>query len=627
MQVMLWFLGCPLLSDADLAVRRDEDGDGYDAAQFGGDDCDDARSDVFPGAPDDWYDGIDADCAGNADYDQDGDGYAADEDDCNDTDAAINPAAAETDCTDATDYDCDGVTLYADGDTDGVPECIDCDDADAGVGDGLYWHADADGDTYGNPDDVEYACAPTGDRVADATDCDDTRDDIHPGAAEYCGGTDHDCDGEGTEDNSVDRITFYADADTDGQGNPDGPILACVAPPGFVCNDTDCDDTDDNVYVGAPEWACNTTDDDCDGEQPTVTIRVPEDYPEIQDAIAASVEGDVICVDAGTYEENVEVYRSNIILEGAGVGLSIIDGDARNRAVTMSYVSGVELRGFTLTNGAVYGGSGVYVDHGEDVRLEALDVSGNAAGGVSVYDGSATLRLVDIHDNTADAYWGEGTGLWVASSTVSAWRVRIVANEMAVSEGCAGVGAYLQASVADFDQVIIAANRCVTSDDGAAAGGVGVHLQGGTELAITQSVLFANEANVGAATSNSSVNFYADGGGDAVTAVNLVNAGALAGDATPCGGWCGATDADWDIEYTDTWGNAGTAFSFADPTGSDGNIAVDPMFLDTTAVDPMDWDYTLAPASPLIDAGDPSVLDPDCSVGDVGVFGGPGGAW
>ncbi|MBM4368013.1 MAG: right-handed parallel beta-helix repeat-containing protein [Deltaproteobacteria bacterium] len=625
--MILWLIGCPLLSDADLASRRDNDGDGHDSLQFGGDDCNDERGDVYPGAPDDWYDGVDADCAGNADYDQDGDGYDATVDDCNDSDAGIHPGAAETDCTDATDYDCDGVTLHADGDLDGVPECIDCDDADAAVGDGLYWYADADGDTYGNPDDVEYACAPTGDRVADDSDCDDARDDVHPGAAEYCGGTDHDCDGEANEDNSVDRVTFYADADADGHGNPDGPILACTAPPGFACNDTDCDDTDEAVNPGAPEWACNTIDDDCDGAEPSVSIRVPADYPEIQDAIAAAAEGDVICVDAGTYEENVEVYRAGITLEGAGPGLSIIDGDARHRAVTINYANGVTLRGFTLTNGAVYGGSGVAVDHGEDTLLEALDVSGNAAGGVSVYDGSATLRHVDIHENTAEGYSGEGTGLWVAASTVDAWRVRIVANEMRVSERCAGVGAYFQSSVITLDQVIVAANRCVATDDGAAAGGVGVHVEGATEVTISQSVLFANEADVGAATSDSSVNWYMEDGSDAVTVLNVVSAGALANDATPCGGWCGSADADWDIEYTDTWGNAGSAYDFTDPTGSDGNIAVDPMFLDTTAADPMDWDYTLAPGSPLIDAGDPSVLDVDCSTSDVGVAGGPNGSW
>jgi len=43
---------------------------------------------VHPGASDDWYDGIDADCGGDNDDDQDGDGSPVEED-CSDTDATV----------------------------------------------------------------------------------------------------------------------------------------------------------------------------------------------------------------------------------------------------------------------------------------------------------------------------------------------------------------------------------------------------------------------------------------------------------------------------------------------------------------------------------------------------------
>ena len=49
----------------------DLDGDGVDV--FDGD-CDDNDPSVYPGADDAWYDGVDSDCAGNDDFDQDGDG-------------------------------------------------------------------------------------------------------------------------------------------------------------------------------------------------------------------------------------------------------------------------------------------------------------------------------------------------------------------------------------------------------------------------------------------------------------------------------------------------------------------------------------------------------------------------
>ncbi len=71
-----------------------------------------------------------------------------------------------------------------------------------------------------------------------AGDCDDSRTDVHPGAAEVCDGVDNDCN----------RKTDEIDADADG-------YLACAG---------DCDDANPAVHPGARE-VCNGLDDDCDG--------------------------------------------------------------------------------------------------------------------------------------------------------------------------------------------------------------------------------------------------------------------------------------------------------------------------------------------------------------------------
>jgi hypothetical protein len=68
-------------------------------------------------------------------------------------------------------------------------------------------------------------------------------------------------------------------------------------------------------------------------------------------------------------------------------------------------------------------------------------------------------------------------------------------------------------------------------------------------------------------------------------------------------------------------------WSFEDPTGTDGNISADPMFVNYT--DDGDWtndNFCLAPGSPAIDAGDPdpAMNDPDGTRNDMGAFGGPG---
>ena len=71
----------------------DIDNDGHDSdTTRRGDDCDDSNPAVYPGATEIWYDGIDEDCSGGSDYDQDGDGvdsvtYGGT--DCDDTNPAV----------------------------------------------------------------------------------------------------------------------------------------------------------------------------------------------------------------------------------------------------------------------------------------------------------------------------------------------------------------------------------------------------------------------------------------------------------------------------------------------------------------------------------------------------------
>lgn len=630
MQVGLWLLfGCPVLSDDDLAGRRDLDGDGAESMQFGGDDCDDNDASVFPGANDVWYDGTDADCAKNSDFDQDGDGYESSEyggDDCDDTSVDFHPGAAESDCTDETDYNCDGSSPFVDGDSDLVPECVDCDDTNPAVGSSLAWYPDADGDSFGATDDPEYSCTPSDGRIADGTDCDDTNAAIYPGATEYCGGVDHDCDGEGNEDNSVDRVTFYADADGDGYGNESGPLLACVAPPGFVCASGDCDDTDPLRHPNAIEWACNEQDDDCDGDAPVGTLFVPEDYNEIQEAIDVAVDGDVVCIAAGTYEENLEISRPGITIEGAGAGETILDGTGRRRVVNVYYADRTTLRGFTAMNGANQSGAGVLVDHALEFLGEDLELAENSnANGFNAYTSDIRLRYVTVRDNDSEGYIGEGGGVWIAQSTGSLDHVLIAGNEMLMQDGCTGAGMYVQASVLDIQYLVVAGNRCTSSDDGLPTGGAGVGQYGSSTITLSQAVLVGNVSDSGAGGSGGG-NWWLDNGSESLTAINVVNVGHVS-DTDDCGGWCGEAFADWTLRYTNTWGNGFYDFAMADPSGANGNISVDPMFSDISAANPMDWDYRLATGSPLIDGGDPSVLDPDCSPSDMGIYGGPSGTW
>jgi hypothetical protein len=59
---------------------------------------------------------------------------------------------------------------------------------------------------------------------ARGNDCDDTRRDVHPGAAEICDGRDNNCDGFVDEGQTTRR---YLDADGDGHGDPARALDVC----------------------------------------------------------------------------------------------------------------------------------------------------------------------------------------------------------------------------------------------------------------------------------------------------------------------------------------------------------------------------------------------------------------
>lgn len=223
--------GCALISDVDLVARCDIDGDGalrYGCGAAGVEDCDDEDPDVQQRI---YY------------ADADGDGQGGD--------------VVVTACTVPAGFV----------DNDG-----DCDDGDAAVT-GLSWYPDLDGDDYGDPNGAVSSCEGIYQYVPVAGDCDDTREDIHPGVRDYCDdGLDNDCDG------IVDNLPWYFDADGDSFGDPDAMVLTCAPTPGYVSQAGDCDDTDPDINLAAPE-ICDDhdADEDCSGladdEDPAVTGR------------------------------------------------------------------------------------------------------------------------------------------------------------------------------------------------------------------------------------------------------------------------------------------------------------------------------------------------------------------
>jgi len=410
-------------------VPADETDGDYDGAPICAGDCDDG--DPLVGPFDNDSDGFTA-CGFPADCDDtdpnvspedlDGDGNSTCGGDCDDGDAGLNVIDVDGDGHTSCGGDCtdfDATMNLDDADGDGFTTCAgDCDDGDASA-----YPDDVDGDGWG-------ACN---------GDCNDGDDAIYPTQSDGCDGIDNDCDGETDEDDTT---------DTDGDGfnlcqgdcddldelvNPEAPEICdgkdsdCdgVLPPNEVDGDSDgspqCEDCDDgdNTRHGQVMEQCNGVDDDCEGvvddECRVCDWLIPTDLPTIQEALDIAGAGETICVEPGTYFENVLFRGPNMRLVGLyGAEATVIDGQAAGSVITVD--SGNEraatvIEGFTITNGAAVDGAGIRVVNDSTPTLRRLIVADNHATGLGggIFTDSSGLVWGDlfVDQNTA----AEGAGV------------------------------------------------------------------------------------------------------------------------------------------------------------------------------------------------------------------------
>lgn len=442
----------------------DQDGDGYYVAGYTGEipefflagDCDDLDDEVYPGATEVWYDGGDADCAGDDDWDQDGDGYrSASEpdldglfgDDCDDTDATLNPGIPE-DCFTAADDNCDGddndvdatgcVVWYRDGDLDGRGDaadsrcaCVgageytssdttDCDDGDASVGT-YTWYYDGDGDGAGTSASAEACDAPVG-YAATNDDCDDADGTRYPAAIEACDDADSDCDGDKNDPDALASCvnTWYVDNDGDGYAGDDGACLCAAESPYVYTTAEDCDDADALVSPAAAEVCNDALDNDCDGgagacntgthdlgsESYAIFRGGTDDYVGYGLAFADDTDGD------GDHGLWIGGYDSSLFGTGRGYALFVEDlaGSLSLTSVYTDYFVRSQdsaATGCDIASGGDFDGDGV-----EDVIIGAFADTpvSRPAGSATVLSG-ATGAALGVYYGDSDNDW---TGMGVA---------------------------------------------------------------------------------------------------------------------------------------------------------------------------------------------------------------------
>ncbi|MBX2799963.1 MAG: putative metal-binding motif-containing protein [Myxococcales bacterium] len=232
--------------------------------------------------------------------------------------------------------------------------------------------------------------------------------------------------------------TLHPDADGDGFG--DATQTTCDA--SGVVDGSDCDDTDADVYPGAPE-ICGEgppRDDDCDPESfdPAVSIGTDR-FDDLASAVGSSEPGDVLWLCSGKHRvENVDLNHSLTVRSASGDPEDVIlIGDEGPLFTLYLSAKSLTLVGLTLTQGdGLFGGAvsaniaggaapPTSVNLFGTVELDNVVADGNRAymGGVVAAD-TVVVRNSDVRGNTA-------TG---SPPISSAWGGALFANHVVVED-------------------------------------------------------------------------------------------------------------------------------------------------------------------------------------------------
>ena len=244
-------------------------------------------------------------------------------------------------------------------------------------------------------------------------------------------------------------------------------------------------------------------------------------------------------------------------------------------------------------------GGGIYATGATGLVMTGGGISGNTASskgcGLFKSGGSAELRNVALTGNlkTAGATFANGGGFYLSGVTATLDSLTVSGNDAHAGGG----GMFDSCPEATLGNSLVAGNSALLF-------GGGLACQSNTQVTLDGNTIVANSG-----TSAGGGGVYANGGPHTVQS-NIIALNT--GGATFANGFALAAGTAA-FSCNDVFGNAGAAFSgVADPTGTAGNIALDPLFC---AVD----NFNLGAASPCLPAG-------SGGCGLIGAFGGSCGA-
>lgn len=119
-------------------------------------------------------------------------------------------------------------------------------------------------------------------------------------------------------------------------------------------------------------------------------IRVPADYPTIQEAINAAPSESVILVNSGVYQENL-VINKTLSLIGEDKMTTVIDGGGEGTVIEIR-ADGVTLEGFTIQNSAILtGAGGVFLTNAGQCTIHDNIIVHNVPTGISLWNSNDNI--------------------------------------------------------------------------------------------------------------------------------------------------------------------------------------------------------------------------------------------
>ena len=248
-----------------------------------------------------------------------------------------------------------------------------------------------------------------------------------------------------------------------------------------------------------------------------------------------------------------------------------------------------------------------FTGYGNDLRAESID-EGVVLGGALFVAGEGALSHIDLRSNSA-----YGT-------------------ESALGGGAFLASGGMTSTAFTATNMLVAANTAESVTDVAAGGGLYIEAYDGG-LVLTNADFVANAATSAEACTGGAISYEYGGMEHYLTATNINFSGNTCtgtGTIPALGQAAYLPGADTTVTYLWTYNNlfdqpTDAIFGFDDPTGTDGNISEDPKYISSTGSNPANWDLRLSVRSDVIDLGDPSILDVDGSISDIGGYGGPAG--